>query len=154
MLRKTITQEIVRLVLEQASRKKRPSNKEIAANVGISYQTILNLLKKINDGEYDFEDVVVYIPEKKGRKRILTGAKAARAKEILTSSTTATLDTARELLAAEGIHASRSTIHRMTKKVNISVQMVTPRPSVVFTQHHINQRFEFARIVDDIPDEL
>ena len=113
----------------------------------------MNLLKRINDGEYDFEDEVVYIPEKKSRKRIMTKATAARAKEILTASTTATLDTAREVLAEEGIEASRATIYRMTVKENISVQMVTPKPGVVFTQKNVNKRLEYARQVDPIPDE-
>ena len=84
--RKTITPEIVRLVVEQARREKRPSNKEIAANVGISYQTLLNLLKKINNGELDCEDGVLYVPEKKGRKPIITKAKIARTKELLTAT--------------------------------------------------------------------
>ena len=151
--RKTITREIVRLVIVQTKRDKRPSNAEIAANVGISYGALLNLLKKINEGRYDFEDQVVFIPEKKGRKPKMTREMSARARDILTSSTTATLDSARELLSEEGINVSRATIYRMTVNEDISVQMVAPRPGVVFTQQNANKRHDYALQVETIPDE-
>ena len=152
--RKTITQEIVRLVIEQASRDNRPSDKQIAANVGISYGALMTLLKNIHEGKYDFHDEIVYIPEKKGRKRIMTKEMSAMTKDILTSSNTATLNSTKELLATEGINASRTTIWRMVQNENISVQMIAPKPGVVFTMRNVNQRFDFAEEIDEIPNEV
>ena len=83
----------------------------------------------------------------------MTREMSARARDILTSSTTATLDSARELLSEEGINVSRATIYRMTVNEDISVQMVAPRPGVVFTQQNANKRHVYALQVETIPDE-
>ena len=93
--RKTITHEIVSMVVRQISRKDRPTIKVISENVGLARSTVLKLLRELREGKYDYGDFVVYRPTKKGRKTVITEELCERVRDILTSSPTETIDSAK-----------------------------------------------------------
>ena len=114
--RKKVTPEIVGLIVLQVNRPRAPSIKEIAENVGVSYATAKNVVRRIREGMFDSEGRVVYQMKRKGRKQKVTREIASRVKELLTSSTTATLRTAKQTLEEENVFLSRTTIHRIAGK--------------------------------------
>ena len=89
-----VTPEIVRLIVLQFNRPKRPPIKEIAENVGVSNSTAKIVVRKIREGMFDSEGEVHFTIKRKGRKPKVTNEIASRVKEVLTSSKTATLGTA------------------------------------------------------------
>ena len=151
--RKTITHEVVSLVIRQISRKNRPSVKVISENVGLACSTVHKLLRELREGKHDYGDFVVYRPVKKGRKPVITEELCERVKEILTSSPTETIDSAKERLHNEGVDVSRSTVYRMAQSQHISHQMIVPKPAAVFTRRITQQRFDYATRVNDKPDQ-
>ena len=148
-----MTREIVRSFILQYNRPKRPPVRQIAENVGISLSTANKLLKKLRDGVYDYGEDVVFIPEKRGRKTKMAKAIRARVVAILTSEPTMTLGRAKELLAADGIDISVSTIWRIAKKEHISIQKISPKPGVVFDARITEARHDYAQEVNEMPDE-
>ena len=152
--RKTITQDIVRMVVIQVSRKERPPIKQIAENVGLAPSTVYKLLRELREGKHDYGDFVLYSPAKRGRKPVITTEMSERVRDILTSAPTETIDTAKERLNNDGVEVSRSSIWRMARSQQLSHQMIVPKPAAVFTRRITQQRFEYAQQVNGRPDQV
>ena len=152
--RTTLTHEIVTRFLEEFNKPDRSTIKNTAEKVGISFTTAKKLLRDIRCGNYDCGDMIVYHAMPKGRKPVRNEKNETRVKEVLTQSTTVTLEKAKEILAAENINMSRATICRIAKDQDLSYQKTTSRAGVVFTRDSIEKRHDYAVQVDGIPNHL
>ena len=131
--RTTITHEIVTRFTTEYNMNSGASLKKIAETVGISYHTAKNLMRKIRLGDYNSGDKIVYFSVAKGRKPVRNEANERRVVEVLTQSTTMTLDKAKEVLAVKNIHMSRATISQIEKDQKFSFQKTASSAAFVFT---------------------
>ena len=152
--RTTITHEIVTRFTNEYNKNSGASLKKIAETVGISYHTAKNLMRKIRLGDYNSGDKIVYFSVAKGRKPVRNEANERRVVEVLTQSTTMTLEKAKEVLAAENIRMSRATISRIAKDQKLSYQKTTSRAASVFTRDSNEKRHNYAVRVHEIPNNL
>ena len=84
----------------------------------------------------------------------MTNEMASRVKEILTSSKTATLGTAKQVLAQENVFLGRSTIHRIAQREHLSNQKIALKPDIVFTERMAEMRFDYAEEDGMFDEEL
>ena len=68
-MRKTVTHEIVSMVVRQIRRKEQPSIKIVSEDVGLGCSAVHKLLRELREGKHDYGDFVVYRPAKKVRNR-------------------------------------------------------------------------------------
>ena len=101
---------------------------------------------------FDSEVVFHFTVKKKGIKPKVSPEIATRVRELLTSSTTATLGTTKQALEAEDVVLGRSTIHRIANAEHLSNQKITLKPDVVFTERIGQLRFDYADKVDGLLD--
>ena len=111
-----------------------------------------NLPTKIRLGDSNSGGEIISFSTANGRKPHHNEANKRRATEVLTRSTTMTLEKAKEVLAAENIHMSRATISRIAKDNNLSYQKTTSKAGFVFTRDCIEQRHDDAIRVNGIPN--
>ena len=142
--REKVTPEVVRLIILQFNRPNGPSIKEIAENVGVSDPTAKNVVLKMREGMFDCEDEVRFDIKKTGRKSKVTRENARRVREILTSSSTSTLGTAKQILEQENVFLSKSTLCRVARSEGLSIQKISLKPDVVFTERVMELRYDYA----------
>ena len=150
--RTTPTLERLEMIVRQHNPPNSRSPEEIADIVGMAAVSVRTVLRKARECEKEGRPYSSII-KKKGRKTIQTKANRDFVKEVLTGDRTATLATAKEALEERGVNTSVTTVCRMANDAHISVQKIALRPSVVLTEHHVDQRENYGRAVDQMPDE-
>ena len=83
----------------------------------------------------------------------MTSENSRRVREILTSSSTATLGLAKQILEQENVFLSKSTPCRVARREWLSNQKILLKPEVVFTERIGDLRHDYAGEVDGLFDE-
>ena len=110
-------------------------------------------MKKVRDGVYGCGENIVFVRGKIGRRTVINRDNTQLVKELLKESPTSTLESVRKRLDENDIVVGRTTVHRMDRMGGLTHQMISYKPSVVFTPRITQARFEYAEEVLDIPDE-
>ena len=102
---------------------------------------------------FECDGAVRYEMKKTGRRPKVTSEIASRVKELLTSTTTATLGTTQQALEREDVFLGRTTIPRIARSERLSSQKIKLRPEIVFTERISRLRFGYAERVDPLSDD-
>ena len=111
--------------------------------LGLLVQRSSNSSESFVKGNMIMETLLCIDLQRKG-KTVITEELCERVRDILTSSPTETIDSARERLRNDGVDVSRSIVYRMARSQYISHQMIVPKPAAVFTRRITQQRFDYA----------